>query len=427
MATTSIWPVKGNIGHLLHYIQDPSKTDGQQFVSGLNCAPDLSIQEMNAVKRHFGKTGGIVAFHCYQSFAPGEVTPEIAHQIGTMLAAELWGDRFQVVIATHVDKDHIHNHFAINSVSYADGKRFHSGAKDLHRLQETSDRLCREYGLSVIENPKKGRTKNHAEYTAEKNGQPTWRSLIQSDIDQAIAASMTERQFFLALQQMGYAYKIGKDISVQPPGKKRFFRLERNLGPAYSLPEIRKRLGRNSPQKAPAVTQPLPVRKHYRLKGTLPQKRKPHFRRMYLYYCYRLGVFPKHPQSVAKMHFLLREDLRNLDKYTQEIKLLHTYQIDTAVQLSAFQEEKQASMDHLIQQREKLRNRLRRMADAAQQEPIKREIAALTKEITTIRKEVRLCNDIAAHAKEIPDKLYRIQMDAPRKEEPKHGHQWAGR
>lgn len=382
---------------------------------------------MNIVKRQFGKTGGIVAFHGYQSFAPGEVTPEIAHQIGIQLATELWGDRFQVVVATHVDKGHIHNHFAINSVSYADGKRFHSGAKDLHRLQETSDRLCREYGLSVIQNPKKGRTKNHAEYTAEKKGLPTWRGLIQSDIDQAIAASMTERQFFLALQKMGYTYKIGKDISVRPPGKERFFRLERNLGVSYSLPEIRKRLGRSPPQTAPAVVQPLPMRKHYRLKGSYPQKRKSHFRRMYLYYCYRLGVFPQHPQSTAKMHFLLREDLRNLNKYTQEIKLLHTYQIDTVVQLSAFQEEKQASMDSLVQQREKLRNRLRRMTDAAQQEPIKQQISALTKEITAARKEVRLCNDIAAHAKEMPDKLHRIQKDAPRKEEPEHGHQRTGR
>lgn len=427
MAATSIWPVNGDIGHLLRYTQDPGKTDGSLLVSGVNCAPNLSMDEMNLVKRQFGKTGGIVAFHGYQSFAPGEVTPEIAHQIGIRLATELWGDRFQVVVSTHVDKEHIHNHFAINSVSFADGKRFHSGAKDLYRLREVSDRLCREYGLSVIESPKQGGTKNHAEYTAEKQGQSTWRSLIQSDIDQAIAASMTERQFFLALQQMGYAYKIGKDISVRPPGKERYFRLERNLGSAYSLPEIRKRLGRSPPPKAPASAQPLPVRKHYRMKGTMPQKQKSHFRRMYLYYCYRLGVFPKYPQSTAKMHFLLREDLRNLDKYTQEIKLLHTYQIDTAVQLSAFQEEKQASMDCLTQRRQKLRNRLRHMTDAIQQEPIKQQISDLTKQITAIRKEVKLCNDIAAHAKEIPEKLRRIQRDAQRKEELQHGHQRTGR
>ncbi len=454
MATTKIWSIRGDVGHVLRYVQDENKTepgrqpdtldavlsyvgrgdktDAQQFVSGINCAPDCAKLEMMAVKRHFAKTDGRIAYHAYQSFATGEVTPEQAHEIGLQLANELWGDRFQVVVATHLDKaSHIHNHFVLNSVSFLDGKRFHSDAKFLHRMQDVSDRLCQEHGLSVIENPKRGSTRHHAEYAAEKKGVPTWRSLIQSDIDQAITASMTEQQFFHAPKSMGYEIKLGQDITVRPPGKERFFRLQRNLGPEYSLPQIRLRLGRNLPRKQTDIPQKLPVRRHYRLKGTLSRKRTTSFRRLYYYYCYRLGVFKKHPQSTSKMHFLLREDLRNLDKYTQEIKLLHTYRIDTDVQLSAFQEKKQETLDRLMYQRKHLRNQLRRTTDEIQIEAIKQNISELTKAISEARREVKLCSGIQERSIQMAEKLKIIHQDerenTSRKEENSRGYQWSGR
>ena len=205
---------------------------------------------------------------------------------------------------------------------------------------------------------------------------------------------------------MGYAYKIGQDISVQPPGKERFFRLQRNLGNAYSLPEIRKRLGSNPPQRQQAVVPSPPVRRHYRLKGKLSQRQKGHLRRLYYYYCYRLGVFKKHPQSSAKMHFLLREDLRNLDKYTQEIKLLHTYRLDTDVQLFAFQGQKQQQVDNLICQRQALRNKLRRMKDTGQIELVKHDISALSREIAAARREVRLPVKVERSYSAIPQKIF---------------------
>lgn len=183
MATTKIWPTKGHLASVLKYIVNEQKTDAKTYVSGLNCFPDTAASEMNAVKKHFGKTGGRIAYHAYQSFAPGEVTPAQAHQIGVQLANELWGGRFQVVVATHLDRGHLHNHFVLNSVSFLDGKHFHSDAAFLHRLRDVSDRLCREYGLSVIEHPQQGATRHHGEIAAEKRGAPTWRSLIQSDID----------------------------------------------------------------------------------------------------------------------------------------------------------------------------------------------------------------------------------------------------
>ncbi len=425
MATTKIWPTKGHLASVLKYIVNEQKTDAKTYVSGLNCFPDTAASEMNAVKKHFGKTGGRVAYHAYQSFAPGEATPDQAHQIGVQLANELWGERFQVVIATHLDRGHLHNHFVLNSVSFGDGKRFHSDAAFLYRMRDVSDRLCREYGLSVIEHPQQGATRHHGEIAAEKRGVPTWRSLIQSDIDHAIAVSQTEQQFFHALKAMGYAYKTGQDLSVRPPGKERFFRLKRNLGEQYSMSEIRKRLGRSLPAKKQTVT--TVPRKHYRLRGTLPKRKKPHLRRLYLYYCYRLGIFPKHPQSSRKMHFLLREDLRHLDNYTQEIRLLHTYHLDTDVQLSAFLERREGEIKVLTRQRNRLYAQCCRETEPKKAAEIQLEIDRLTSDMKPLRKEVRLCKQIQTRSIHMTKTLEKIQTTQQDKEVQPHGYQRTGR
>ena len=119
---------------------------------------------------------GVVAYHGYQSFAPGEVNPQTAHEIGLKLAQKLWGNGYQVIVATHLDQEsHIHNHFVVNTVSFKDGKRYHRTEKDYYDMQKESDRLCREYGLSVIENPQRGKSKHYGEWKAEQDSRPTWR------------------------------------------------------------------------------------------------------------------------------------------------------------------------------------------------------------------------------------------------------------
>ncbi len=253
MAVTSIWSVKGWLGKVVIYVENPDKTTApeiaklpgyekektvqseekmqglsdviayavnaektrrkgkrgeeeiaseteqimQQYVSGINCTPATARNEMMAVKKRYGKDEGIVAFHGYQSFAPGECTPALAHEIGVRLAQELWGERFQVLVATHLDKaHHLHNHFVVNSVSYADGKRYHRTNQDYRDMRSVSDRLCREYGLSVIEHPHPGMSKQYGEWRAEQEGRPTYRSIVREDVDEAILQARTEKQFF---------------------------------------------------------------------------------------------------------------------------------------------------------------------------------------------------------------------------------------
>jgi hypothetical protein len=289
MATTSIWAGKGWLGKVVIYAENPDKTANpayyekqnmteqqaqglsdvidyaaqsqktqlsneraeimQHFVTGVNCHADTARDQMLIVKSRHSKTEGIVAFHGYQSFAPGEATPEMAHEIGVKLTERLWGERCQVLVATHLDKSSLHNHFIINTVSHIDGKKFHRTEKDYYDMQKTSDALCREYGLSVIEKPKRGKSKQYAEYNAEQKGHPTWRGMVKSDVDAAIRQSMTERQFFDNLRKMGYEIKVG-NVRGTTDGKTEPFRhglvthstaslvFEENINPE-DLPEVK--------------------------------------------------------------------------------------------------------------------------------------------------------------------------------------------
>lgn len=458
MATTSIWRVKGWLGKVVVYVENPDKTtnpkfytdedmteqDGQElsdviryavnsrktqkadnedcavvhrFVSGINCSPSTARDEMLAVKKRFGKENGTVAYHGYQSFAPGEATPEMAHEIGMKLAARLWGDRYQVIVATHLDKEnHLHNHFVLNTVSFVDGIKYHRTKKDYHDMQTVSDELCREYRLSVIENPQYGKAKQYGEWRAEQEQRPTWRGLIRADIDEAIRQSMTERQFFDNLRKKGYEVKIGKDISVRPPGKERFVRLMRNFGEDYSLDNIRKRiLSQGRPERRTSEQKPEILR--VRLISSLKTARKlAGFRALYVHYCYLLGIFPKNrpQQSRKRMHFLLREDLLKLDAITAETRLLIGHRIDTAEQLFCYRDEVNGKIEALTSDRKQLYKAQRTAAVKSNPEKaaeVKAQIAALSKELTSLRKEVVLCNSIAERSGVIQEKIKAVRED----------------
>ena len=214
MAVTKIWRIKGRadkvisyasniektsfsdsdrqaLADVIEYATNEDKTERRIFVSAINCSPAFAKDQFDTVKKRFRKEDGTVAFHAYQSFAPGEATPELAHEIGVALAKELWGDRFQVLIATHLNTGCLHNHMVINSISFKDGKRFHSTAASYRKLKETSDRLCREHGLSIVEEPK-GRGKSYNHYQMEAAGMPTRYNAATKALDDAIERSDSE-------------------------------------------------------------------------------------------------------------------------------------------------------------------------------------------------------------------------------------------
>lgn len=469
MATTSIWRVNGWLGKVVIYVENPDKTtnpkfyeskahpdNGQNlsdvidyavnsektqktddeacavihsFVAGINCNPATARTEMLAVKKRFGKEDGTVAYHGYQSFAPGEATPEMAHEIGKKLAARLWGKKYQVIVATHLDKaNHLHNHFVVNTVSFVDGIKYHRTEKDYYDMQRTSDELCREYGLSVIKNPQRGKGRHYAEWQAEKQGLPTWRGIVKKDVDEAIRQAMTERQFFDNLRKKGYEIKIGKDISVRPPQKERFVRLMRNYGEDYSIEAIRKRIlsQDKAERKAPPPSREV---RRYRLYGSLKKTKKvTGFRALYYHYCYLLGVFPKErPQQSRQVHFLIREDLRKLNAISNEAKLLTRHKIDTAEQLTAYKASVTDRIDRLTAERKSLYKEQRTVAvksDPIKSAEVKGRITALSKELSELRRELTLCEDIAERSGIIKEKLKAVREDAQneRKEKTDYEH-----
>lgn len=460
MAVTSIWSVKGWLGKVVIYIQNPNKTTNpdfikipemtdkeeqslsdviayavdqektngksdnlnidnedipimQQYVSGVNCTPMTARSEMLAVKKRYGKDEGIMAFHGYQSFAPyDDITPDTAHKMGILLAEELWGDRFQVLVATHLDKEnHLHNHFVVNSVSFIDGLRYHRTKKDYYNMRTASDELCHQFGLSVIENAEYGKSKHYGEWKAEKEGRPTWRGLIKSDIDNAIAKSWTEKQFYHYLKEMGYAIKFGKDITVRPQGKDRGMKLARNLGNEYTKEAICRRILNNYKVKAEKPYENRTV--FYRLSGNYKASKKiGGLRGLYFYYCYLLGVLPK-KRSVYpnKVRLIIREDLIKLDEINKETRLLCRNHIDTAGQLFSYKENLQVSMQQLVDKRQHLRYKSRNIKDNEKLSEIKSEIADMTKQICELRKEVKLCDGIIQRSDIMKEKLKSVQQE----------------
>ena len=189
----------------------------------------MSYERMTATKRRFGKTGGNVAYHGYQSFQTGEVTPEEAHKIGLKTARRMWGKEYEIVVTTHLNTDNLHNHFVVNSVSFKTGRKFENHISDHHRLREISDAVCLEYGKSVLKEAEfyGGKKK---EYWLKQSGGMSHRELLKVDIDTAISQSTNFKAFEIRLKDMGYEIRRGEEYahySVKAPGWQRAVRLDR--------------------------------------------------------------------------------------------------------------------------------------------------------------------------------------------------------
>ena len=388
--------------------------------------------EMLAVKRQFAKEDGTIAYHGIQSFAPGEASPALVHQIGIELAKRLWGDKYQVVVATHLDKEnHLHNHFVVNTVSYIDGIKYHRTKEDYQEMRRVSDELCREYGLSVIDNSNPMKGKHYGEVVAEQQGRPTWRGFIKEDVDRAIRTSMTERQFYGQLRSMGYELKTGKYLYVRPQGKERFVRLSRQLGEDYTIESIRNRILRQQQAIRPMQV-PQPRRYNGKMKGSYKKAKKATgLRALYLHYCYLLGVFPKtKKQSRKRMHFLLKEDLLKLDQITKEAQLLGAHRIDTAEQLSSYRSDVEEQIALLTAQRKEL-YRKQRSADVKNNadltNEVKAEIAAKTVELKRLRREVKLCEGIANRSEVIKERIQTVHDEEMKRREENRHEQFRGR
>ena len=426
MATTKIWDIRGRVDKLIRYVVNPEKTadleyaaamhtienvieydadsmktEQHLFVTGVNCDENNAVNEFMDAKRLWKKTGGIVAYHGYQSFAAGEVDAKTAHEIGVKLAKALWGDRFQVVVSTHCNTGHYHNHFALNSVSYTDGKRYYDNKETYNRMREESDRLCKEYGLSVIENPKtKG--KSYAEWKAEFEGRPTVRGTIREAIDIAVSGSGSRLEFLDAMDQMGFIIdQSGKYPKIKHIGSERFVRFN-SLGPGYSPEEIFERILYNEYPEFPEQI----------FDGQTERVAAMNYTAVYHCFVTALKITTERPNTNKKMSFLVREDQGKMRSYSDQLLMLTEHKIETKEQLLAFREKATAQIPEVIKLRQDMRNALKRAIRAGDETMIsktKYNIDIYSRQLKKLRREINACDGVLERMDSVREKLTRIE------------------
>ena len=251
MAATKIKPIKSTLSKALDYIENPDKTDGKMLVSSFGCSYETADIEFGYTLSQALDKGSNLAFHLIQSFAPGEVDYEKAHEIGKQLADAVTKGQHEYVVTTHIDKGHIHNHVIFCAVNFVDHHKYNSNKRSYYGIRNMSDKLCRENGLSVVVPGKGSKGKSYAEYQAEKTG-TSWKGKLKIAVDALIPQVSSFEELLTRLQAAGYEIKPGKYVSCRAPGQERFTRLK-TLGADYTEEAIRERIAgrRAKAAKAP--------------------------------------------------------------------------------------------------------------------------------------------------------------------------------
>ena len=421
MAYTSLIPVR-RLDRAVEYIRDKSKTtkpssleeavdyalnrdktESACFETGLSCLCETAFADMRANNLRWHKTGGVQGYHLVQSFAGGEVTPELAHQIGVELTDQLLGGRYQAVVTTHLNTGHIHNHIVWCAVALDNGRKYHSNARSYYtEVRARSDALCRQYGLSVIETEKSRQSSQpYAEWQAGRTGQPTWRSLIRQDVDDAIARSLTWKQFVQAMELKGYTMRFDRKYPIlQPPEKTRSVRFK-SLGTRYTPEAIRNRI--LYPRWRYPIAQQLGVWQG-RLHGTYRKARKlTGLRALYYRYLYELSALPRKPQRPS---YAVRQDIRNLDKRIRQMEFLSRHGIDTLAQLDAYRQAQEKVVGTLLTERRQLHR-------AELDNAVQARLAQITQILKPLRRDIRLCRQIAVQSVQMQERLRQRTENAP--------------
>ena len=257
MAVTKIKAIRGTLSKAIAYILNPEKTDEKLLVSSYGCASETAAREFEWTRKIAEQKGmnpvRIIARHVIQSFEIGEVTPELAHEIGKQFADEILGGKYEYVLTTHIDKDHVHNHLIFNAVDFVDYHAYKSYKRIYYDMREVSDRLCKENGLSVIP-PSQNKGMDYKEYTEAKRG-TSWKQKLKQTIDRLVITAKDYDDFLRLMQEAGYEIKTGKYISFRAEGQERFTR-SKTIGENYTEERIKERIAGRTPRRSQRQTVP---------------------------------------------------------------------------------------------------------------------------------------------------------------------------
>lgn len=417
MATTNIWKVSSRLDrvikyttdedktteisadtfkelhNVIEYSEDDSKTEEKLYVSGINCCPETAYDEMIITKKAWNKTGGNLGYHAFQSFVEGEVSPLLAHEIGIKLAEEMWGDRFEVVVSTHLNTKHYHNHFVINSVSFKDGKKYYDNRETYAELRHLSDELCKEYGLNVLEEKKTRSGINYNNYYYKGIETSNYYTTTKEDLNYAIKNAYSYKDFERLMKEMKYdlIYRYNR-LSVRKEGYKKNIRIERAFGDYYSIANINNRIIKNQNYRNRLSTKIVDKKKIKGLRG------------LFIHYCYLLKVFPKkYPNNYLSPE--IKRDIKIMNNLSKETRLLVSNKIETYEQFFSYKNNKVKDLSILLGERRKMWYQHKKANDDISKLKIESKINDLSKRIKVIQEEVKLLNDIEKRTPDIDEKI----------------------
>ena len=433
MAVTKIWAIHDSVSRVVDYCTNPSKTklsdleqvllyaadkgktldEGEQqyAVTGIGCRAESAAREMAAVQRRFGKAGGNVAYHAYQSFETGEVTAEECHRIGVETARRLWGNDRQVLVATHFNTGTYHNHFVVNPVNMWTGKKLEAKCEVYYKLRDMSDRICKEHGLSVVKNPQRHKTARSV-YFAEKNGEPTRYNLMRRALDEALTISSSWTELSAVLRKKGYVFVCDpyrRYATIRSLSAKKCMRTFR-LGAEYDKEALQDRLLEN--QRGIRATRRYfefmrPYTREYARKNP-PTEEYYRQRDFYLhlprvtgylsfFHCVAivLGIAPLYEKEYQQLLSAeCREACRRLDRYTAEMTLVEQEHLETPQDLQIYIARVNAEIDEAAATRSKIRNKQRNCTDPERMVELKKQCAACTAVLADLRRKKKTACDI---------------------------------
>ena len=418
----------------IRYVENDDKTDRQIYVDTINCSKRNAYGEMVAVQKRFGSRGDIVAWHGFQSFVSGEVTPEEAFEIGKETARRMWGDKYQVVVTVHLNTDNLHCHFVVNPISFIDGSRFQNKIYNHRRLREVSDEVCRERGKNVLEHSKFYGGKSRGVYWAEKNGHTTHRDMLAKDVEYCLSVSYTRKTFYQQLRGLGYEIDETR-MSIKGKGWERAVRL-RGLG--FTDEVIDRRLNRNYSYGYSFVGQVWNTH--------LPKKNKSV---LLTSIAHELGYQIEHSHDVAEIYidllFLiiiealravkeiknavimsveLRHQVKDLQQLIYDHNFLREADIHTLPQLDKYIESTKTQIQELERERSLLRNKIRRETDPEVLAGNRTHRSEITKNhIEPLRKNLKRAQKIREKSPHLHSLLEQeLVMEAPFVKSTRDGH-----
>lgn len=394
MSITKYKVIKNNLEAVINYAQNGEKTEHGILVSGINCLPQKAYSQMMLIKKNFHKENGRLGYHIIQSFSGNEISPEECNRIGMELAQNLWGDKYQVLVCTHTNKNNVHNHIILNSVSFIDGSKYHNSNVEIALLKETNDDICIKYGLSVVESYKankqkeilKSRIKNF--YRNEGKME-----LIKSNINDAIKNAKKYQDFIDILSFKGYHIKkSGISLSVSTPYYNRNIRLARAFGEEYTFDNIKYRIYYNE-------TYPISSEndKSYKIYESIKidsvKLKTSSFYRLYVHYLYLLGKLPPkiHYEEKSKEYY---REINKFNKLCDELNLFSTHNLNSIEDVQNLRIQYIERISPLKAQKEKYIKLYNQTEKEAEKTILKEKITKLTENINKLNSNIQTCKRI---------------------------------